>query len=242
VSWWQRIWRFVRARLDRGSELGLRLTLTLALLAVAIWAFSGLLEDVLEAETLVRWDLAANEWFHVHEQASVIRFFQAVTQLGQPVMWMLVLLVTVWLVSRHDRLLLWAWLFANGGGLLLQWVLKTTVHRNRPEFAAAHLRGTSYSFPSGHTMTATIGYFMLAHIACTIYGWRGRARMAAYGTAAAIALAVAMSRLVLSVHFPSDVVAGLAAGAGWLAVCFAVLDVVRWRTSRNTPENSTKSI
>src|SRR5690349_14493393 len=50
---WHRLRRFVRARLDRKSELGLRLTINVILFAAAIWAFAGLLEEVLDNATLV---------------------------------------------------------------------------------------------------------------------------------------------------------------------------------------------
>jgi len=216
----------------------LRLTTSILILVACLWSFGGLLEDVFEAETLVRWDLGVAQWLHAHQSASVVAFFQAVTQFGEPVLWVIVLLVTVWLVSRHEILLLWAWLAANFGGLLLQVTLKGIARRTRPEFASAHLRDTSYSFPSGHAMAATIAYFMLAYIACTTFGWRGRMRVAAYASAAAMTLMIALSRLVLGVHFPSDVIAGLAAGGAWLAACFSILDVIRWRTTRRVRRES----
>jgi membrane-associated phospholipid phosphatase len=242
LRWWSDVRRFLAARLDRGSELGLRLTVSVLLLAAGIWAFSGLLEEVLDAESLVRWDISANAWFHKHADGATLRFFNGVTQLGSPVFWVMVMLVAVWLVSRHERLLLWAWLAANFGGLVLQLVLKMTVHRSRPLFASTYLRGTSYSFPSGHTMNATIGYVMLAHVLITVFNLRGERRTAAYLLAGVIVLAVALSRLVLSVHFPSDVVGGLLAGGAWLAACLAVLDIVRWRSNgRGTPASQARA-
>ena len=231
VRWWLRARRFLAARLDRGSELGLRLTIGVLLFAVGIWAFSGLLEEVLDAETLVRWDIAANAWFHERADGATLQFFHIVTQFGMPVIWVIFILVVVWLVSRHEHLLLWAWLAANLGGLVLQYVLKTSVHRSRPEFASTYLLGTSYSFPSGHTMNATIGYLMLAYIVSAVFNLRGERRVAAYLLASVVVLSVGLSRLVLSVHFPSDVVAGLLAGGAWLAACFSVLDIVRWRSN-----------
>ena len=229
---WRRVWRFVLARLDRGSELGLGLTISVLLFAGGIWAFSVLLEDVLEAESLVRWDAATNDWFHAHQSGGVTRAFRAVTQFGSPVVVSVVVLVAVWLVSRDDRVMLWAWVASNAGGFVLQWVLKATVHRARPPYAAAYLHGVTYSFPSGHAMTSTIGYGMLAYLLCAIHGWRGWRRGAAYGAAGLIAFAVGLSRIVLTVHFPSDVGAGFVAGAAWLGACFTVFHVIRWRSRR----------
>jgi undecaprenyl-diphosphatase len=94
-----------------------------------------------------------------------------------------------------------------------------------------YLHGTTYSFPSGHAMNATIAYLMLAYLLCSIFEWRGLRRVLAFLGAALVALLVGLSRLVLGVHFPSDVVAGIVAGAAWVSACLAVLHVVRWRAA-----------
>lgn len=239
VTWRSRVRYFLLARLDRSSELGLGLTMSVLLFAGGIWAFSGLLEDVLEAESLVRWDIASTNWFHAHQPAWAVQFFHAVTQLGSPVAWVVFILVVTWLVSRHDRLLLWVWIATNVGGVILQLVLKSSVHRTRPAHASTYLHGTTYSFPSGHAMNSTILYVLLAYMLSTIFEWRGARRVVAYGSAGFISLAVGLSRLVLGMHFPSDVVAGLAAGGAWLAACLSVLHVVRWRAlARRAPTTS----
>ena len=235
AGWRGRFRYFLLARLDRSSEMGLGLTMSVLLFAAGIWAFGGLLEDVLEAESLVRWDIATNGWFHAHQPAWAIRLFHAITQFGSPVVWAIFVLVAAWLVSRRDHLLLWTWVAAIAGGLLLQVVLKASVHRTRPAHASMYLHGMTYSFPSGHSMNATIAYMMLAYLLCSIFEWRGLRRVLAFQVAALAALLVGLSRLVLGVHFPSDVVAGIVAGAAWLSACLAVLHVVRWRAAARHP-------
>ena len=86
----------------------------------------------------------------------------------------------------------------------------------RPTFnpAAATL---GPSFPSGHSATAAAFY---ATAALLLGRWRGRpARAVLAGLAAGIAVAVAASRVLLDVHWLSDVIAGLALGWAWFAVC-----------------------
>jgi undecaprenyl-diphosphatase len=225
-----RLRRFVAARLDRGSELGLRLTIDVVLFAAAVWALSGLLEEVLDNEALVRWDIRVAGWFGNHATAVGLRTFAAITQLGAPVIYVIVAVVAVILWRRGERLMLWTWLGGNAGGKLLELVLKSTVHRTRPQHAAEYLNFESFSFPSGHTMGATICYFMLAFVVTEIGAWRGPRQLLAYGVAAAIVVAVAFSRMYLGVHYPSDVLGGFAAGAAWITLSLITLHIVRWDT------------
>ena len=221
--------RFIRARLDPKSELGLRLTINAAVFALAIWAFSGLLDGVLDNEWLVRADLAINGWFHLHATAGGLKVFSILTDVGTVGVWTIVALVTAWLWLRGERFLSAAWLATNVGGAVVLWVLKTTVHRTRPQYAAEYLHGHSYSFPSGHTMFSTICYTLLAFVVGTLARWPSRRRTLLYVASTALVLLVAFSRIYLGVHYPSDVLGGIAAGIAWLAACIGALNVVRDR-------------
>jgi undecaprenyl-diphosphatase len=222
----RRVRDFVAARLDPKSHLGLGLTLRLAGFALAIWAFSGLLDAVLDNETLVRIDRVVEAWFHVHSTPAGLSIFNVVTQIGLPVADVVIGLVALALLYRREYPLLVAWLFANLGGKLIEYVIKNTVHRTRPQYAAEFLNGVSYSFPSGHTMGSTICYLMLAYIVAARPGATSRTRWIAFGVAAAIIFIVAFSRVYLGVHYPTDVAGGFAAGMAWLTACGATRHVV----------------
>ena len=159
----QRVRRFLAARFDPKSQLGLGLTLSVCIFALAVWTFSGLLDAVLDNELLVRIDITAESWFHGHATPAGLSIFNAVTQLGSPVVAVVVVVVAIYLWRTHQLLWLWNWLGANLGGIVIEHVLKNTVHRSRPEYGAAFLNGESYSFPSGHTMGATVCYLLLAY-------------------------------------------------------------------------------
>jgi undecaprenyl-diphosphatase len=73
------------------------------------------------------------------------------------------------------------------------------------------------SFPSGHSSTAAAFYAALALLMARRRDARARAALAA--AAAVIAVAVACSRVMLDLHWVSDVIAGLALGWGWFAAC-----------------------
>jgi undecaprenyl-diphosphatase len=95
-----------------------------------------------------------------------------------------------------------AWLLAHAGKLL--------VARPRPDLYPALISmPADPSFPSAHALQITA--FAFAWVA----GVSSRHRWAGVVAAASIILAVALSRLYLQVHFPSDVVIGMIAGAAW---------------------------
>jgi len=73
------------------------------------------------------------------------------------------------------------------------------------------------SFPSGHSATAAALYAAVALVLARRRAPRTRALIA--GAAAAVAVAVACSRVMLGVHWLSDVIAGLAFGWAWFAIC-----------------------
>jgi len=223
---WRRVRRFLRARLDRESELGLRLTINVILFAAAIWAFAGLLEEVLDNATLVEWDIRLNAWAHGHATAAGLQFFHAVTLVGSPGVWVITSLFAVWLLWRREHFLFWAWAASNVGGGILQRILKTTVHRDRPQYAAAYLHGQSYSFPSGHTMSATICWLLMVVCAGLALGWHHQLRRRLYVVSTTIILLIGFSRLYLGVHYPSDVLGGLIIGTAWVVLCTTAMRIV----------------
>ena len=217
----ERTRQFFAARFDPRSQLGLGLTASVLLSALAIWAFGGLLDAVLDNDLLVRFDMRVESWFHLHATATGLSIFNAVTQLGSPVVFVVVVVVAIYLWRKNKRLLLWSWIGANLGGTIVEYVLKNTIHRSRPQYAAAFLNGHSYSFPSGHTMGSTVCYLLLAYFIAGYGSVSNRARAIAFIVAMAVIVAVAVSRLYLGVHYPSDVLGGFLAGVAWLAVCGA---------------------
>jgi membrane-associated phospholipid phosphatase len=224
-----RVKRFLAARLDPESHLGRGLTVSVLILALAVWVLSGLLDAVLDNETLVRMDLKVEQWFHVYATPTGLTIFNGITQLGSPVVDVLIVVVALVLLRKKDWLLFWNWLIANLGGKGLEYLLKYTVHRSRPEYGAAYLNGHSYSFPSGHSMGATVCYLLIAYLLVARPGVSSTIRVGVFAAASMIVLAVALSRLYLGVHYPSDVLGGIAAGLAWLSVCGAARRFVAHR-------------
>ena len=102
------------------------------------------------------------------------------------------------------------------GDKLLTHAIKELVDRARPELeAVAATLGPS--FPSGHTSTAAASWAAFALVAGR--WWGRRAWPALAGGAVGIAVAVALSRVLLDVHWLTDVLGGLALGWAWFAAC-----------------------
>jgi undecaprenyl-diphosphatase len=114
------------------------------------------------------------------------------------------------------------------GGILLNVVLKHLFLRPRPEWKDPLLTLTTYSFPSGHTMVATVFYGSLcAFVFSSVRDWRWRV-LAVVVSALMISL-VGFSRIYLGVHYLSDVLAAIAEGLAWLAFSFLAVDFAKRR-------------
>jgi membrane-associated phospholipid phosphatase len=206
------------ARLDPAVATGLALTV-----AMVVAIGGGVLLGALAYLTRTHSDLTAIDnsvakWGNAHASAPSMRALNDVTQLGG--IYAIVVLCVVLAVAETIReRSVWVVPFivaVMGGEEILTATVKQLADRLRPTFnpAAATL---GPSFPSGHSATAAAFY---ATAALLLGRWRGRpARAALAGLAVGLAVAVAASRVLLDVHWLSDVIAGLALGWGWFAVC-----------------------
>ena len=122
----------------------------------------------------------------------------------------------VLLALRHRVLALW-WVLALAGNGLLNLGLKALFARARPEFVHELTHAAGWSFPSGHSSGALVGYGMLAVVLCQ--GVAPRARLPVLLVAVALVLTIGLSRIALHVHYLSDVLAGYCSGALWLTLC-----------------------
>jgi membrane-associated phospholipid phosphatase len=205
------------------AVLGARLLVAFLLCAVIEWAVGPMVERLLAAEGLLRWDQAVTAGMYAHQTPAGDWVFGLVTLLGIPGTWIVGVVVAIVLWRRRAWNLLTAWVAAGGGSALLEYLLKLRVHRPRPPYAAAFLHRYSYSFPSGHVMASIVCYVMLAFVVTRLVAVDRRRAASLYMGAALLVAAVAGSRLYLAVHYPSDVIGAVAAGGAWVAICIAVV-------------------
>jgi len=97
-------------------------------------------------------------------------------------------------------------------GRLLVSLQKDWTDRLRPDASDALVTVQSLSFPSGHAANATLVWLGLA----LLVPRSPRLRLHAVWAAAWLALAIGVSRVMLGVHWPSDVIAGWSFGLFWI--------------------------
>lgn len=161
---------------------------------------------------------------------SVLRWVTDLGGAGAAVLAMV--LATAFLLVRGQRRLA-AFVATTGIGLaVLGPLAKAVVDRARPVVASPVVETPSNaSFPSGHAMTAVVVYGALLLVA--LPSVRRRARPWLVAATALLVVVVGATRLALGVHFVSDVLAGWALGAGWLAVTAAAFR--GWQHDRAGP-------
>lgn len=214
-------------RFSPADYLGLNLTLGLGVSFVLLLMFGAIAQSVLSKTTIVRFDVDLAEALHAGATSPGIAFWMTITRFGtMPAVAVFGIAPAVWYASRRGWLPLAGWLAALSGSELLAWSLKHVMHRERPIFEVNYASEPSFSFPSSHVLGALVGYGMIVYfVVCltTSRLWRALALVIAF----ALVIAVGYSRLYLGLHFFSDVVGGLAAGAVWLTACVTALEVAR---------------
>ncbi|MBX7540525.1 phosphatase PAP2 family protein [Qipengyuania sphaerica] len=108
------------------------------------------------------------------------------------------------------------------GGWLANTGVKLLVGRERPQIVPHLTEAGGESFPSGHSFSAAVVWIGMA-IAFAALSNRHSVRYTIICAAMALSAMVAWSRVMLGVHFPSDVVAGWLGGAGWAFLAAALL-------------------
>jgi len=196
--------------------------LALALLAAfgAAAVFARVAEDYLTNDPLARWDVSFAQWLAEQRGSAVLDLFRVITVFGSPAFALALATVVCVVLYRRRRLVDAAFLpLVLGVTELLNLVLKLAFQRPRPAVGFVHL--DTYSFPSGHAMISTAAYGAFACLLWSRLESR-RARTLMLAATFLIVTLVSFSRLYLGVHYLSDVLAGVAGGATWLALSIAL--------------------
>ena len=213
--------------------LSLRLAIGLTVMLLGVFVFAELAGELGAQETLSRMDRAFTEAVRDNIATSVVQTFAMLTHMGDTAsLTGLCIAVAIALVALGRWRVTLGWVVGVAGNGVLNTALKQIFARGRPLGPDGLALEDGFSFPSGHSSGSVVAYGMLAYLALRLLPFRWH--LPALMLAMTLAFTVGSSRLFLQVHFPSDVIAGFASGAAWLAVCVTAIELVRWLQQRRS--------
>lgn len=236
-----------RALLDRSLAGAGRIEKTalaaLAIVVLSTWGFVELADEVTSGQTgaldrsiLLAFRNAADpsdpigpRWFE--------EVMRDITALGGTTVLTLITLTVVGYLAldgkRHAAIMV---LVSIGTGLLLSHGLKFGFARPRPDLVPHGATVYTASFPSGHATMAAVVYLTLGVLLARTRANRA-IRIYILSAAMLLTVLVGISRVYLGVHWPTDVIAGWAAGTAWALLCWLVMLWLQQRGNVEEPED-----
>lgn len=215
-----------------------RWLLLLAAALAALGTFGELSEDLIEDDELLAIDTKLLRQVAAYRTPWLTMRAVDFTALGSVtlVSWAVaVAVIPLW--RGGDRRGALQLIAAMMGVALWTFLTKNLFSRERPDMVYRLLEVQGYSFPSGHSSSASALYVTLALVlARHVRSVRGRTWV--FVGCGAMALLIGASRVYLGVHYPSDVVSGLSFGAGWALLLAAAFE---WRRTRTQASSTTSS-
>ncbi len=234
ACWWI-LRRYTEARRQQAISptlfAGRRVMAGCASVLAGAGVFAWLAWQLAAGEALSRADQALTDALRISLPKAALQVFATLTHLADTAtLTGLCIVMALLLITLGRRWLALGWVVALAGNGLLNQTLKQIFGRVRPLHPDSFVLAEGFSFPSGHSSGAVVAYGMLAYLALRLLPqrWHLPALLAALATA----FTVGASRLFLSVHFASDIIAGFASGTAWLALCITVIEFLRWRHLR----------
>jgi undecaprenyl-diphosphatase len=199
-------------------------------LVAAVTMLGGVVEDVTRHDGLATSDAVHLRFFTDHRPDLVVNAARIVTDLGG--------VFVLALIAVAAGLFLWwrgvplvaaaAPAFALGVAATLADIGKQVVDRARPGVGLRLIAEGEPSFPSGHATDSAAVFLTLGLVLAVFVLRRPLARVATMAACGLLVAAIGVTRLVLGVHWPTDVLAGWALGAtAALTVTIAVTLLTR---------------
>lgn len=213
------------ARLNLKRPSGLYLTIGLLTASWLAGIFSSVLQNVLSHGSLTQTDTRIMNLMPTIRTPLQTSFFRFVTFTDNSLLvLLLVLLASGILWRRRQRLAALFFVVALVLEESISSILKQLVGRARPDRALSLYDQSSFSFPSGHVMRATVLSGLLAFLLYRSYRSAVARFLIVIGYVVGVAL-VALSRVYLGVHYPSDVLAGVLLGGALLVVLITTIEI-----------------
>jgi undecaprenyl-diphosphatase len=169
---------------------------------------------IANGQLLLTWDEPIQYHVEASRTSLLDRFFLAVSFLGSTTVVLTAGAAATLLTWRRCRAVALTLAFATLARPLIEFVLKATVDRARPDLDRL-VAGNGPSFPSGHVMAA-FALWGLLPVVVSLYTRRRALWWASVAVAATLIIGISASRVYLGVHWFSDVTGGLVVGAFFL--------------------------
>jgi undecaprenyl-diphosphatase len=212
-----RLAAFLRARLMR-TPTGLTLTLGLIAAGALLWNVLELTFEVVTGSPTVGIDRRLINLVATLRTPQLDQLMYFITFLAseQSLVVLTSVAALVALMAGRPRSAVLVVLAVVAGTLFFE-LVKLLVQRPRPLLEDARIVQGGFSFPSGHSTVAATFYGTLAYLVIrTLRQTRWQVLVGA--ATGLLVLAIGVSRIYLGVHYPSDVLAGWAAGALWVVL------------------------
>ncbi|GAB3791183.1 phosphatase PAP2 family protein [Dyella agri] len=224
------VWRHARRRrlaaTGKGGYLALRPGTAAILLALLAALFGVLFWAVWTQTALLRFDTALAQGLHDQLAPGPLQFTALVTQLGDPRLIVLAASAFALVLALRRRWRLFVpWCIALLGTAASDQAIKRFVHRPRPLGGHGFIAEAGFSFPSGHAAGAMAFFGLLAYL--LLHRSSPRRHRDAVAAAVALVTIIGCSRVILQVHYLSDVLAGYALGACWLVIGITLAEQLR---------------
>lgn len=212
-------------RLHRERPAYLVAAITLFVGATCLRVLFELVEMLSPPGELSRLDQWALEHLRVADNSPILEALVAITRLGD--VWALAGVVAagcVLLLVARRRLEAAVLVADFGFAALSVFAIKAMLHRDRPDAALHYVPVSTSAFPSGHATLALVAYLLLAYLAARALQ-NSRWRFDVVSAGVALGVVIAASRLLLGVHWLSDVLGGCALAGAWASLGIAALEI-----------------
>ena len=186
-------------------------------------------ENVTEHET--KFDENVISYVAVHTTPLLVKTMQIITFFGsiQFLLPCYILIITYFLLKRNKKTAINIAVIALSSTSAV-FLLKQLFQRNRPGLPLIE-NAVGYSFPSGHSLSSFVFCSILAYIL-----WSSSLKKVWKYAASVLLLlfsiSIGVSRIILNVHFATDVIAGFCLGIIWVLVSFWIMNKIQRRNIR----------
>ncbi|MEO5682320.1 MAG: phosphatase PAP2 family protein [Chitinophagaceae bacterium] len=218
------------------QKVPLELLVTAVVFLLSMFIFSLIVhEAVYEREDL--FDKKAILFFSAHATPSFIYTMKRVTFFGSTTfLFPAYIILIAWYISKKKSQQALDIAVIAISSTTMMFALKEFFHRQRP--ALPIIKGiTGYSFPSGHSLSSFIFCSILIHLVWR-ETWPVVIKYLLTILLLLVALSIGLSRIVLNVHYATDVIGGLCLGIAWVILSFWLIKKIR----KNDNGSSTKPV